>query len=66
MRYTEPKQRSAEPLRVTLSHMGRHAAAFNPLTFTVWYDNCPCRSFSENPRSPNSPAAFPLLIAISR
>ena len=38
MRYTEPKQRSAELLRVTLSHMGRHAAAFNPLTFTVWYE----------------------------
>ena len=38
MRYTEPKQRSAELLRVTLGHMGRHAAAFNPLTFTVWYE----------------------------
>jgi diguanylate cyclase len=37
-RYAEPKQRSAELLRLTLSHMGRHAAAFNPLTFTLWYE----------------------------
>jgi diguanylate cyclase len=38
MRYTEPKERSAELLRVTLGHMGRHAAAFNPVTFTLWYE----------------------------
>ncbi|MDO9354223.1 MAG: GGDEF domain-containing protein [Solirubrobacteraceae bacterium] len=38
MRYTEPKDRSAELLRVTLGHMGRHAAAFNPVTFTLWYE----------------------------
>jgi diguanylate cyclase len=38
MRYTEPKDKSAELLRLTLSHMGRHAAAFNPLTFTLWYE----------------------------
>ena len=38
MRYTEPKDRSAELLRVTLGHMGRHVAAFNPLTFTLWYE----------------------------
>jgi diguanylate cyclase len=38
MRYTEPKDRSAELLRVALGHMGRHAAAFNPVTFTLWYE----------------------------
>ncbi len=38
MRYTEPKERSAELLRVALGHMGRHEAAFNPVTFTLWYE----------------------------
>ena len=38
MRYSEPKERSAELLRVALGHMGRHPAAFNPITFTVWYE----------------------------
>ena len=38
MRYTEPKDRSAELLRLALGHMGRHAAAFNPTTFTLWYE----------------------------
>jgi diguanylate cyclase len=38
MRYTEPKDRSAELLRLALGHMGRHAAAFNPVTFTLWYE----------------------------
>jgi diguanylate cyclase len=38
MRYSEPKDRSAELLRVALGHMGRHEAAFNPLTFTLWYE----------------------------
>ncbi len=38
MRYTEPKDRSAELLRVALGHMGRHEAAFNPVTFTLWYE----------------------------
>jgi len=37
-RYNEPKERSAELLRLTLAHMGRHAAAFNPVTFAVWYE----------------------------
>jgi diguanylate cyclase len=37
-RYREPKERSAELLRLTLAHMGRHAAAFNPITFAVWYE----------------------------
>jgi len=38
MRYTEPKARSAELLRVCLGHMGQHTAALNPMTFTVWYE----------------------------
>ena len=38
MRYAEAKVRSAELLRITLGHMGRHEAAFNPLTFTLWYE----------------------------
>jgi diguanylate cyclase len=38
VRYSEPKDKSAELLRLTLGHMGRHTAAFNPLTFTLWYD----------------------------
>jgi diguanylate cyclase len=37
-RYREPKERSAELLRLTLAHMGRHAAAFNPVTFALWYE----------------------------
>ena len=37
-RYREPKERSAELLRLTLAHMGRHAAAFNPITFALWYE----------------------------
>jgi diguanylate cyclase len=38
MRYTEPKDKSAELLRLALAHMGRNQAAFNPLTFTLWYE----------------------------
>ena len=38
MRYSESKERTAELLRLALGHMGRHAAAFNPVTFTVWYE----------------------------
>ena len=38
MRYTEPKARSAELLRLALAHMGRHEASFNPISFTVWYE----------------------------
>lgn len=38
MRYNDLKERSAELLRLALSHMGRHSAAFNPLTFTLWYE----------------------------
>jgi diguanylate cyclase len=39
MRYTEPKARSAELLRLALAQMGQHAAAFNPTTFTLWYEH---------------------------
>ena len=38
-RYREPKQRSAELLRLALAHMGHHPAAFNPLTFALWYEH---------------------------
>ena len=39
MRYTEPKDRSAELLRQALGLMGPQQAAFNPITFTVWYEH---------------------------
>jgi len=38
MRYNEPKERSAELLRAALGRMGQHDAAFNPVTFAVWYE----------------------------
>ena len=38
MRYQESKDRSAEVLRLALAQMGRQAAAFNPVTFTIWYE----------------------------
>ena len=38
MRYMQAKDRSAELLRLTLAHMGRHEAGFNPITFTLWYE----------------------------
>jgi diguanylate cyclase len=38
IRYREPKQRSAELLRLVVAHMGRHPAACNPLTFALWYE----------------------------
>jgi diguanylate cyclase len=38
LRYLESRERSAELLRLALGHMGRHAAAFNPVTFTLWYE----------------------------
>jgi diguanylate cyclase len=37
-RYREQKERSAELLRLALAHMGKHAAAFNPVTFALWYE----------------------------
>ena len=38
MRYTEPREQSAEWLRAALTKMGQHDAAFNPVTFAVWYE----------------------------
>lgn len=38
MRYNDSRERSAELLRAALAQMGRHDAAFNPLTFAVWYE----------------------------
>ena len=38
MRYTETKEQSAELLRAALKSMGQHDAAFNPITFAVWYE----------------------------
>jgi diguanylate cyclase len=38
MRYNEPKERSAELLRLALARMGQHSAAYNPLTITLWYE----------------------------
>lgn len=39
MRYKERKDQSAELLRLALGEMGRHDAAFTPITFTVWYEH---------------------------
>ena len=39
MRYTQSKERSAELLRAALVLMGQHDAAFNPLTFAVWFEH---------------------------
>lgn len=38
MRYSHSKEQSAELLRIVLAHMGQHDAAFNPLTYTVWFE----------------------------
>ena len=38
MRYTEPRERSAELLRAALAKMALHDAALNPITFAVWYE----------------------------
>lgn len=37
-KYTQSKEKSAELLRIVLARMGQHDAAFNPLTFTVWFE----------------------------
>lgn len=39
MQYAETKDKSAELLRVVVGLMGQHAAAFNPVTYTVWYEH---------------------------
>lgn len=46
MRYPGPKERSSELLRIALGHIGPQAAAFHPITFTVWYE----QSAGINPR----------------
>lgn len=38
MRYYEGREESAELLRMLLPLMSRHAAAFNPLSYAVWYE----------------------------
>lgn len=38
LRYTENKAHSAELLRLALGRMAQHEAAFNPVTFAVWYE----------------------------
>ena len=38
MRYSQTKEQSAELLRIVLARMGQHDAAFNPLTYTVWFE----------------------------
>lgn len=38
MRYKESKDQSAELLRSVLVTMGQHDAAYNPVAFTVWYE----------------------------
>lgn len=38
LRYKESKEQSAELLRSVLALMGQHDAAFNPVSFTVWYE----------------------------
>lgn len=38
MRYKETREQSAELLRQVLALMGQHDAAFNPVSFAVWYE----------------------------
>ena len=38
MRYQETKQQSAELLRQVIALMGQHDAAFNPISYAVWYE----------------------------
>jgi diguanylate cyclase len=38
LNYTESREHSAEILRVVLGHLGRHDAAFNPVSFALWYE----------------------------
>ena len=39
MRYVEDKQQSAELLRLALPLMTRQAAAFHPVSYSVWYEH---------------------------
>ena len=38
LRYPQSKEQSAELLRIVLARMGQHDAAFNPLSYTVWFE----------------------------
>ena len=38
MRYKETKEKSAELLRQVLALMAQHDAAFNPVSYTIWYE----------------------------
>ncbi len=38
MRYQESREQSAELLRQTIALMGQHEAAYNPVSFAVWYE----------------------------
>lgn len=38
MRYKESRDQSAELLRQVLSLLGKHDAAFNPVSYAVWYE----------------------------
>lgn len=38
LRYSQTKEQSAELLRIVLARMGQHDAAFNPLTYSVWFE----------------------------
>jgi diguanylate cyclase len=37
--YNQTQAQSAELLRLVLSRMSQHSAAFNPITFAVWYEH---------------------------
>lgn len=39
MRYTQAKEQCAELLRLILAQLGRHDAAFNPVTYAVWFEH---------------------------
>jgi diguanylate cyclase len=39
MRYIESKEQSAELLRLTLPLMVRQAAAYHPISYTIWYEH---------------------------
>jgi len=38
VQYNETRERSAELLRIVIGHMGQHDAAFNPISYSVWYE----------------------------
>ena len=39
MRYDEPRDKSAELLRLTLPLMAQQHAGFHPVSFTLWYEH---------------------------